>query len=62
MLDQDDLDDLKACNSATFLKKYLSSILQESTTNFLQDTMKFLFTLVIVWKIVRTSSLIILFF
>jgi len=46
MLDQEDLDDFKACNSATFLKKYLSS-------------MKFLFTLAVV-KTVRTSYLIII--
>jgi len=32
LLDQD----FKACNSATFLKKYLPSILQESA-NFLQN-------------------------
>jgi len=34
LLDQEDLDDFKACNIATFLKKYLPSILQESA-NFL---------------------------
>ena len=30
LLYQDDLDNIKACNTAIFLKKYLPSILQES--------------------------------